>query len=353
MTESRELYVAVGGKVIPWQVPIPPLAPTEVRVKVHSVAVNPIDWKTVENNLADGAGQGNDFSGVVIAVGTDVKDYKQGDTVAGAVAGGDVDNPENGSFTNILTVDRKYLFKLPHSLSKSTHSWHISDGIPVTFEQAASVGLAIDTTAVAFGRSKPEKGEWALIYGVTTSTGFIAAQYARNLGYSVIGVSAPFPEIIDVLGIESLDRNDPEWPEKAKKLAGDKITFALDCVTKDPLDKIFSTLTKEQPAVLASLDPGASLPEGHESAKPKVTLKPVLYFNLFQKVKKLGSLALPENPEVYDNSEAYFDIINAQLFKNQIRALPITIVHGLDKLEEAFDLSKKARGTKIVVNLKI
>lgn len=351
MTDSRTLYVAVGGKAVPWEVPIRDLAPTEVRVKVHSVGINPIDWKTIENNLADGAGQGNDFSGVVVAVGSEVTAFKQGDTVAGGVAGGDVDNTENGAFTNLLTVDQKFLFRFPHTLSKSEHSWHISDGIPVTFEQAASLGIAADTTAIALGFHLPKVGEWALIYGVTTSTGFIAAQYARNLGYGVIGVSAPEPKLLDVLGIETLDRHDPDWPKLAKQLSGDNITFALDAVTIDPLDKIFSTLTSSKPAVLATLDPGAQLAPALASSKPDVKLKHVLYFHLFQEVKKFGTAALPKDLDVFNHSTDYLDYVNKMLLKNQLRTLPITVVHGLDQLEAAFKLQKEARATKIVVNV--
>lgn len=357
MSESRTLYVAVKGKAVPWEVPIRDLKPTEVRIKVHCVGINPIDWKTIENNLADGAGQGCDFSGVVIAVGSDVKSLKQGDTVAGGIAGGDVDNTENGAFTNILTVDEKYLFTFPHTLSESEHAWHIPEGIPITFEQAASLGIAADTSAVAVGLKFPKldsngrSDEWALIYGVTSSTGYICAQYARNLGYNVIGISTPNPQVVDTLGIESLDRNDPDWPKLAEKLSNGNITFALDAITIDPVDKIFSTLTTKQPAVLATLNPGADIPESLTKTKPNVEVNRVLYFNLFQEVKKFGATALPKNPEVFNNSEKLIGHVKKMLSKNQIRTLPITVVHGLDKIDKALDLQKSAKCMKIVVKL--
>lgn len=164
-------------------------------------------------------------SGTVVEVGPNVKTVKVGDTVAGGVGGGDFEDINNGAFTDLLSVDESLLLKFPHDIVPASSSTDLSKpAVPTTFEQAASLGIAIDTTALAYEENKPTAGgeNWALVYGLTTSTGFIAAQYARNLGYKVIGVSAELDGVSNALAdIHWFNCKDPEWSLKAHKLLGE------------------------------------------------------------------------------------------------------------------------------------
>lgn len=58
--------------------------PKEVMIRNHAVALNPIDWKSVDYNFCLPAFPwvtGRESAGVVVKVGADVKDVKEGDRV--------------------------------------------------------------------------------------------------------------------------------------------------------------------------------------------------------------------------------------------------------------------------------
>lgn len=350
MTDTRVLYVAQGGKAVPWEVPVRDLEPNQVRVRVHSVGINPIDWKTIDNNLADGAGQGNDFAGEVVEVGSEVKSVKVGDSVAGGVGGGDVDKKENGAFTPLLNVEEHLLFRFPAQL-KDEHATEIPHGIPTTYQQAASLGIALDTTALAFDGLAPQSDEWALVYGSSSSLGFIAMQFARNIGYNVIAVSSPHADLYRDLGVHFVDRHDADWPAKARELAKGRITFAFDTIGLDGSpQRCFEALADK--AVLSLCDPGVQLDASVLSTKPDVKVRKPLYFLVMQPVKKFGTAALNDDEGHYKRAPELIERINAQLRQNEIVALPITVLPGLERIGEGLDLNRKGvSGRKVVVDV--
>ena len=68
--------------------PIPKLRDDYILIKTVSVALNPTDWKSLENTPSKGALVGCDYAGVVEEVGNGVTDVKVGDRVAGFARGG-------------------------------------------------------------------------------------------------------------------------------------------------------------------------------------------------------------------------------------------------------------------------
>lgn len=351
---ERTIYVAQKGKVVPWTIPKRDLKEGQVRVDVHSVGINPVDWKTIDNELADGAGQGNDFAGTIVEIGPNVTGAKVGDTVAGGIGGGDVDNTENGVFTELLNVDENLLFKFPQKLeSASSSSVDLSKpSVPSTFEQAASLGIAIDTTALAYDEHKPKGGEWALVYGLTSSVGFIAAQYARNLGYKVIAVSGELKGVSDALsGVHWFDRKDPEWVSKAENLlAGAKVKHTLDTIsTPEEIPALFK-LTDPKGTV-QFLDPGFQIPEETKKEFPGVTVEYPLYFFLVQEHKKFGPNLIPDPKQTHKRAPQIIGEINEQFSKGEIKTLPITVLHGFDQISEGLAKNRNGvRGAKVVIN---
>lgn len=340
---DKVVYVAQKGNATRWEVPSRPLEPNEVRIKTKSAGINPIDWKTIDANLADGAAQGNDFAGTVIEVGSEVKHTKVGDTVAGGVGGGNVDDKEQGTFASEIRLAEDLLFRFPTPL-KDAGSDEISSSVPTTFEQAASLGIAAVTTAIAFEKHEnPQPGEYALIFGATSSLGFYALQYARSIGYKVIAVSAPSP-ILEGLGVEWLDRHT-DWVAKAKEISGDNITFALDAIALDNSQDLVVQTTKK---VLAISDPGTApskVPEG-------ITVEHPLYFFCYQEVKKLGPHAFPDPEKTIARGPELVAKINELFAKKAIKALPIRVLHGLDKVNDGLQLSRKGvRGLKVVIDV--
>jgi NADPH:quinone reductase-like Zn-dependent oxidoreductase len=89
MSTKAITYVEKGKAAIQ-DVPMPKLRDDYILVKVKAVAVNPTDWKHVDFGVADaGARLGNDYAGIVQAVGSKVqKRFEKGDRITGVAHGG-------------------------------------------------------------------------------------------------------------------------------------------------------------------------------------------------------------------------------------------------------------------------
>jgi len=155
----------------------PTPADDEILVKVHAAAVNPLDWHYMRGKpyiMRMDAGLGTptstrlgvDFAGTVEAAGSNVKRFKPGDEVFGG---------KRGAFAEYVSVheDRAVVLKPAN----------------VTFEQAASVGIAAITALQALrdkGRIQP--GQKVLINGASGGVGTFAVQIAKSFGADVTGV---------------------------------------------------------------------------------------------------------------------------------------------------------------------
>jgi len=348
---SRTLYVPEKGRAVRTEVPVRPLGPREVRIKVHSAGVNPIDWKTIDFGSADGKGFGNDYAGTVTEVGSEAKLFSVGDTVGGGVAVGSKEDPEQGAYSSEVKLDERWVFRFPTPLAPAGKA-EIPAAVPATFEQAASLGTAAGTTVVAFEQfAKPAAGEYALIYGVTSSVGFYAAQYARSLGYTVIGVSAP-TSILDGLDIHWLDRTDPHWVAEAKRIASDNITFAFDAVVLGNSQNVVpAALSKTAKATGFALSNPIVEPETG-AVPPNATVIHPQYQFLFYSERWRGPDKFEDPSRTVDRAPQLIAQINRLFASKQIRALPIKVLQPLDKINEGLTLSKRGvKGTKIVLNV--
>ncbi len=162
-------------------VPTPEPGAGEVRVAVRSSSVNGFDV-FVASGSARGMMEhrypvviGKDFAGVVDAVGDGVERFAVGDEVAGIAP------PEQhlgrGAYAEFIVVPAEgFIEPKPAGLS---------------FEQAASVGLAALTALVAMDAGDVGKGTVALIAGATGGVGSYAVQIAARRGATVIATSLP------------------------------------------------------------------------------------------------------------------------------------------------------------------
>jgi NADPH:quinone reductase-like Zn-dependent oxidoreductase len=66
---------------------VPTIRDHWILVKVKAVALNPTDFKAIDNGYSVGAKVGCDYSGVVEQVGNYVTRFKAGDRVAGLTHG--------------------------------------------------------------------------------------------------------------------------------------------------------------------------------------------------------------------------------------------------------------------------
>lgn len=111
---------------------------------------------------------GYDVAGVVVKVGSDVTKFKEGDEVYANVSENPLIGPRQfGSLEQFAPVEEKLLALKPTRLS---------------FAEAASLPLAIETAQEAFDRANLKEGQTVLITGGAGGVGSLAIQvYQSNL----------------------------------------------------------------------------------------------------------------------------------------------------------------------------
>lgn len=88
-TQRALVHKSKGVFEVRDDVPLPRLRDDYILVKTKAVALNPTDWKNVNNAPTPGAIAGCDYSGIVERIGKNVTiPFKIGDKVAGFVRGG-------------------------------------------------------------------------------------------------------------------------------------------------------------------------------------------------------------------------------------------------------------------------
>lgn len=183
------------------ELPSRPLRDRELRVRVRSIGVNPVDWKMREGGFLGTAQRiigpsgplvvGCDFAGEVVEVGRAVDRPKVGDRVVG---GTDFSRGQRGSYADEVIVRADQCAELPDEVS---------------FDEAACLPIAGVTARrwVVDAAKIPEKpGARVLVLGASGGVGLFAVQIARASGAKVAGVcSARNAALVARLGAEVID----------------------------------------------------------------------------------------------------------------------------------------------------
>lgn len=206
--------------------PDPPPGPHDLLVRVEAVSVNPIDCKIRASHRPDAAPRilGWDASGVVEAVGEEVRLFKPGDAVMYA---GSLDRP--GSNAELQLVDERLVGLKPRSLD---------------FEQAAALPLTALTAWEALfehlgippAPTTANRQRRLLVIGAAGGVGSMAIQLAKGLAGIPVLATASRPESRDwclKLGAdECLDHHG----DLARQLADrglDGVDYVLNCNSTD------------------------------------------------------------------------------------------------------------------------
>ena len=164
----------------------------EVAVQVKFAAINPIDWKVRNGHLKMVTGRtfpramGSDFSGTVIAVGSDVTRFKPGDAVFGLAR-----IKESGALGSAVVTNESFLAKKP-------------DG--VSFEAAACLGTpGVTAWNGLVDKARLNSGMRVFVNGCTGAVGEASVQIARMLGATVSGsCSAGAMSRAQALGLQAV-----------------------------------------------------------------------------------------------------------------------------------------------------
>ncbi|KAH7903809.1 chaperonin 10-like protein [Hygrophoropsis aurantiaca] len=212
---------------------IPTPSAGEILVKIHSVGLNPVDWKIAATGFwveTYPAVLGNEASGVVEAVGEGVTTFVKGDKVFHQ---GTMDN-RKATFQQYVVVPAEIASKLPSNIS---------------FDQAASLPVCVATTVIALyskagiGYQVPWDGgrgkytsQPILVIGGATSVGQYVIQFARLSGFSpIITTASPHnAALLKSLGATHvLDRN----------LSFSSISGEIAKITSTPIKLVYDSVS--------------------------------------------------------------------------------------------------------------
>ncbi|GAB9474600.1 Quinone oxidoreductase protein [Globisporangium polare] len=198
----------------------PALEATQVRIQVHSAALNPVDYVLIEElgealtgttpSVANPYRIGFDAAGIVAEVGASVTSgLKVGDAVYAMT-------PFDGfgTFAEYINIDEKYVALKPKNVS---------------FDQAASVPLAALTSYQGLlEHAKLTQGQRVLVIGGSSATGIFAVQIAKTAGaYVVATTSARNVAFVKSLGADQVvDYTKEKWVDV---MEAHSIDIIYDC----------------------------------------------------------------------------------------------------------------------------
>ena len=232
--------------------PEPVIKENEVLVRVHAIATNPVDVKT---RLGKGiAGRiknemplilGWDISGVVTAVGSEVKEFVAGDEVFGMV-----NFPGHGrAYAEYVAAPAAHLAKKPAN---------------ITHQQAAASTLAALTAYQGlFQQAGLKKGQRVLVHAAAGGVGHFVVQLAKHAGAYVIGTSSAVNKDF-VLGLgadKHIDYRNQPFEEVAKD-----VDLVFDCVGGDIVKRSIRVV---KPGGMIISIPGGVPEEVAEAAKER------------------------------------------------------------------------------------
>ena len=247
--KAVRLYEYGGPENLKYEenVPEPSMSADFVLVETSAASVNPIDWK-----IRSGARQkdfplklpailGRDVSGVVRAVGTNIRTFKPGDRVL-AVA--------EATYAQFVAVEGSFLTHLP-------------DGVSL-LDSAAIPLIALTGDQLVRRAAQAQLGQTFIVSGALGSVGRAAVHTAKKLGVQVIaGVRARQLEEARALGVAGVVALDDD-AEIARLPMVDGIA---DTVGGDTAAKLVAKVKNGGHVGYASV-----LPDGAFKLNPAITI---------------------------------------------------------------------------------
>ncbi len=255
------------------QMPKAALQAGEIRLKMISSRVNPIDmdlmkgfptlkYKNPQIGGVDGAGE-------VAEVGSGVANFKVGDKAMFYRLFSDI-----GAWAQEIVISEKFCAKIPESID--------------AFE-AGAVALPLLTAYEAITALKPQKGEKILIHGAAGGVGFQAVQLCKALGLEIVATaSKSAEEFLQKAGVSKIV--DYKSEDFAKVLKDADVDYIFDVLGKETLLKSIGLKPKKVVSIL--------LPDPSQMHKAGVKLPGVIGFIINLTNRKYIKLAKKESVEL-------------------------------------------------------
>ncbi len=210
--------------------PVGEPGPGEIRIRHHACGLNFIDvyQRVGLYQLPMPLSLGNEAAGVVEAVGPGVSHLEPGDRAA--YCGG-----SPGSYALARVMVAKNVVKLPDSIS---------------FETGAAMMLKGLTAQYLLKRTLPQEGlqagDFILFHAAAGGVGLIACQWARALGYKLIGTAGSDEKCALALAngaAHAINYRTEDFAARVKDITGGKgVKVVYDSIGKDTWDKSLDCL---------------------------------------------------------------------------------------------------------------
>lgn len=193
-------------------VQVPVIKDDQVLIKVEAASLNPLDYKRMLGYIKDTDSSpptipGYDVAGIVVKVGKQVRNFNEGDEVYGDINEFALECPKtSGTLAEFTAVEEKLLALKPKNLS---------------FVEAASIPLAIETANEGLERAGFTSGQSILVLGGAGGVGTFVIQLAKHVfGASRVAETSSTSklELLRNLGadlaIDYTKQNIEDLPEK-------------------------------------------------------------------------------------------------------------------------------------------
>jgi NADPH:quinone reductase-like Zn-dependent oxidoreductase len=324
-------------------VPIPEPGPKELLIKVHAIALNPVDALYTFHPLGrSGRVLGSDFAGVVVGFGDHVEAtdrLKIGARVAGFLQGACSVNDRPGAFAEYLVC--------PWDLV-----WHIND---LSFEEAATISLCALTAAQALylrlglpapfapvKRFDSSTSMSLVINGATASVALYAAQLAHASPTTVDIFGTASPKHFPLLNQKPYNYRhlanyrDADWAPDIVSHRGGLLDAGFDCISEGTtVLNTAKTLRKGASLAVVRSRQG----KAWKTSAAELGLEPqygAVWEGLGEDVEYVG-MSLPANKEMRAFTGCFYTWLSSggMIVPNPVRLMP----GGLDKVfEDGFAL---------------
>lgn len=253
----------------------PKIEENDVLVKIKYAGVNPLDNMIIREEVKlivpykYPLVMGNEFSGVVEKVGSNVSGFSKGDRVYARMPLDKI-----SAFAEYACIDKDALALIPDYMD---------------FKEAACVPLTALTTMQAFELMNAKNGESIFISGGTGSFGVIAIPIAKSLGLKVMtsGSVRNKDKVIELGVDEFFDYKTQDYSE----LLSD-VDYVLDTIGEKELEKEFKIL--KSGGILVSLK---ALPNKEFAERMGLSFVKKLLFNFAG--SKFDKMASKNNQKYY------------------------------------------------------
>ncbi|ATY65193.1 zinc-binding oxidoreductase [Cordyceps militaris] len=352
MADPKAVICVAVGKLEIQSVSKQTLPTGYLLIKTKAVALNPTDWKAIDNDAgyAIGTRPGVDFAGIVEEIGPDAKKgFRKGDRVY-SIAFGAKDR-EHGAFGDYTMTPEHVVAKIPDH---------------ITFEQAATLGVGITTCGQALyqllGLPLPPSAavdppQTILIGGGSTATAVLGIQYAKLSGLRVLATASPHNfDYLRSLGADVLldyHESAEELVTKVRDVVGDDLTLAWDCSPNKQFQDIAAhSLSKTKKSIYATVAPLTPANLLHDR-NPLVEAKYQLGYTVFGESFERGTYVFPASQEDVIFATAFWERTAKLLEEKKLQPIKATVNQGGEGLEGVIagleDLRQgKVSGTKLV-----